>query len=438
MDAHTIEQNTQEAEAARLEAAESARVESIRRICASRHAEIEAQAVAAGWDANRAELEVLRADRPKAPAVHLRQPAGTVETIEAAVLTWMGKGALGEKALGPAAMEQAGRLGATCLLDLCRAALLADGKEPPRGKMKLVKAALSTYSLPTALGNVANKVLLDAYNDVPATWRAFCSVRNVPDFKTTSAIRPSFTGQLQPVAPGGELKHGGVGESVAEFAIDTFGKMLGVDRRDLINDDLGVFQETAQALGRAAMRKVSDLVYEVLLANAGGFFAAGNGNYFDGADSALSVDSLSEAIMLMRTQRDDEGNDLDLKPATLLVGPELEVIARQLLESEYVQRAEDVPTGNSLRRAVNLEVEPRLSNTAKFGSDASTKQWYLFALPGTVPMIVAFLNGKQTPTVEFFGLQQDVSRLAVSWRVYHDFGAALCDPRAAVKSKGEA
>ena len=112
--------------------------------------------------------------------------------------------------------------------------------------------------------------------------------------------------------------------------------------------------------------------------------------------------------------------------------------ARQLLESEYVQRPEDVPTGNSLRRAVNLEVEPRLSNTVKFGSDASAKQWFLFALPGTVPMVVAFLNGKQTPTVEFFGLQQDVSRLAVSWRVYHDFGAALCDPRAAVKSKGEA
>ena len=53
-------------------------------------------------------------------------------------------------------------------------------------------------------------------------------------------------------------------------------------------------------------------------------------------------------------------------------------------------------------------------------------------------MVVAFLQGKQSPTVEFFGLDQDVNRLAASWRVYHDFGAALIDPRAAVRSKGEA
>jgi hypothetical protein len=109
-----------------------------------------------------------------------------------------------------------------------------------------------------------------------------------------------------------------------------------------------------------------------------------------------------------------------------------------LLESEFVQRAEDVPTGNSLRRAVNLEVEPRLSNTDKFGSAASTKHWYLFTKPNAVPMIVAFLNGRRTPTVEYFGLDQDVNRLAVAWRVYHDFGAAMCDPRATVRSKGEA
>jgi hypothetical protein len=222
------------------------------------------------------------------------------------------------------------------------------------------------------------------------------------------------------------------------FAVDTFGKMLSIDRRDIINDDLSVFEDAAASFGRMAMRKVSDLVYEVLLANEGSFFSVGNGNYLSGADSALSIDGLANAIALMRTQRDAEGNDLDLRPATLLVTPELEPIARMLLESEYVQRAEDVPTGNSLRRAVNLEVEPRLSNTAKFGSDASTKHWYLFTKPNAVPMIVAFLHGRQTPTVEYFGLDQDVNRLAVAWRVYHDFGSALCDPRAAVRSKGEA
>lgn len=418
---------------------ESKRVANIASICGTKHPDIQARAIEDGWDENRTELEVLRANRPKAPSVLGSGPmVATGSVLEAALLTHMGMTGLGEKTLGPVAMEQADRLGATSTIDLCRAALRMDGREVPTGRLELVKAALSTMSLPTSLGNVANKLLLDAYSETPASWRAFCATRSTNDFKTNTAIRPSWTGQLEQVAPGGELKHGGITEALTEFRIDTFGRLLSIDRRNLIDDDLSVFSETAAAFGRMAMRKVSDLVYQVLLANEGSFFSLANGNLLEGADSALSIDGLANAIALMRTQRDAQGNDLDLRPATLLVTPELEPVARMLLESEYVQRAEDVPTGNSLRRAVNLEVEPRLSNTTKFGSAASSKHWFLFTKPSAVPMIVAFLHGKQTPTVEFFGLQQDVSRLAVSWRVFHDFGSVLADPRAAVRSKGEA
>ena len=439
MDAQVQEREVQATEdVLDVETVEAKRVANIAAICGEKHTDIKARAIEDGWDETRCELEVLRASRPKPPAAWARGPVvATGSVLEASLLSRMGMAGLGEKALGPMAMEQADQLGVTNLIDLCRAALMSDGRAAPSGRMELVRAALSTYSLPTALGNVANKVLLDSYNETPASWRAFCAIRSVADFKTNTAIRPTFTGQLEQVAPGGELKHGSVAEALMTFQIDTFGKMLSIDRRDIINDDLSLFQDAASSYGRMGMRKVSDLAFEVLLANADNFFSAGNGNYLEGADSGLNVDSLAAAIAAMRTQRDAEGNDLDLMPAILLVGPTLEPTARMLLESEYIQRAEDVPTGNSLRRAVKLEVEPRLSNTAKFGSAASDKQWYLFTKPSALPMIVAFLNGRQTPTVEYFGLDQDVNKLAVSWRVYHDFGAALCDPRAAVRSKGE-
>ncbi len=434
----TVEAQVQDVQG-REQTDEGRRVANIAAICGERHPQIQARAIEEGWDENRTELEVLRAGRPKPPVTWRSEPAvATGSVLEAALLTHMGHIGLGERALGPMAMEQAERLGATSMIDLCRAALQMDGREAPTSRMELVKAALSTMSLPTALGNAANKVLLDSYNETPASWRAFCAIRSTNDFKPNTAIRPTWTGQLEQVAPGGELRHGGAGEALVSYAVDTFGKMLSIDRRDLVNDDLSVFEEAAASYGRMAMRKVSDLAYEVLLDNAGGFFSVGNGNYMDGADSALTIEALARAIALMRTQRDEEGNDLDLRPATLLVTPELEPTARMLLESEYVQRAEDVPTGNSVRRAVNLEVEPRLSNAVKFGSAASSRHWYLFTKPTAVPMIVAFLHGKQTPTVEFFGLDQSVERLAVAWRVYHDFGAALADPRAAVRSKGQA
>ena len=439
MDAQVQDRDVEAAEEGQdANVVEASRVANIMAICGEKFPEIKARAIEEGWNEMRTELEVLRAGRPNVAAAYSPPVVANESVLSAALLTHMGMSGLGERVYGPMSMDRAERMGATSMIDICRAALMADGLPVPSGRMEMVKAALSTYSLPTALGNVANKVLLDSYNETPATWQAFCAVRSVSDFKTNTGVRPSFTGSLEQVAPGGELKHGSVAEALVGYGIDTFGKMLSIDRRDIINDDLGVFEDAAISYGRMGMRKVSDLVYEVLLANAGSFFSSGNGNYIDGADSALTIDALATAITAMRTQRDAEGNDLDLKPATLLVTPELEPTARMLLESEYVQRAEDVPTGNSLRRAVNLEVEPRLSNTAKFGSAASTKHWYLFAHPSAAAVILAFLNGKRTPTVEYFGLQQDVNKLAVSWRVYHDFGSALCDPRAAVRSKGEA
>ncbi len=386
-------------------------------------------------------LEVLRASRPIYSGVQRDHGAGSIpraRIIEAAILKRAGFAALAEKALGPACMEAADDLRVAHTLDLCRAALQHEGIDAPADREGMVRASLTTHTLTEALGSAVNKVLLDGYRDSPATWRSFAGVRSVPDFKTATAIRPSFTGSLQQLPPGGEFKHGGAEEATTQYKVDTYGKIFSIDRRDLINDDLSLFDSVARVMGQAAMRKLSDLTYDTLLSNAGAFFAAGNGNYITGADTNLSPDSLGRAIAAMITQRDAEGNDLDLRPVVLVVPPELQTTARAVLESEFIAAQTNLPTGNSLKNAVGLEVEPRLSNTKKYGNKASTKHWYLFAAPAASPLIVGFLNGQQTPTVEFFGLDQTVNKLAVSWRVYFDFGAALCDPRAAVRSKGEA
>ena len=102
-------------------------------------------------------------------------------------------------------------------------------------------------------------------------------------------------------------------------------------------------------------------------------------------------------------------------------------------QSEYTERIATAssidavrPTGNPHRQAVQLEVEPRLSD------DPTT--WYLMASPQASPMAVGFLGGTQSPTVEFFGLDADPNTLGVAWRVFHDFGSALGDFRAAQKN----
>jgi len=417
--------------------AESERINGIRRACGGRYGNIEARAIAEGWDAQWTELEVLRASRTFSITTHHQSGPATRQVLEAAILAHMGCDHLAEKHLGADAAQRARDLRATNLVDLCRAALVIDGRDAPHGREGLIKAALSTYSLPVALGDAANKVLFEAYTESPATWRPFASVKSANDFKDHTGIRPSDTGDLTQLPPGGEIKHGSVKEATYKYSVDTFAKMLSIDRRDIINDDLTLFDDAARSLGRAAMRSLSDLVYKVLLANAGNFFSAGNGNYDTGAGTALASASLATGIARMLAQRDDQHRDLDIRARTLLVPPELQQTAKELLLSDFIQRANnDLPTGNALKNSVSLEVEPRLSNDERF-EGTSAKAWYLFAGQADAALIVAFLQGKQSPTVEFFGFDADPNVLAATWRVYFDYGAALADHRAAYKAKGE-
>ncbi len=92
--------------------------------------------------------------------------------------------------------------------------------------------------------------------------------------------------------------------------------------------------------------------------------------------------------------------------------------------------------GNALKNVVSLEVEPRLSNADRF-SGTSTKACCLFAGPQDMPLVFAFLQGRQEPVVEFCGFDADPNVLAATWRVYYDYGCAFGDFRAAYKAKGE-
>ena len=172
------------------------------------------------------------------------------------------------------------------------------------------------------------------------------------------------------------------------------------------------------------------------MANAGNHFAAGNQNLI--ADE-LSIDGLSAAVTKMRKQVDAESNDLDIVPRVLAVTPELENVAKGILQSIEVSRAassDNTPTGNPLKSVATLEVESRLSNTAKFAG-ASEDHWYLFGGPTSAPVYVGFLDGQQSPKVEYFGLDSSPNVLAHAWRVYLDFGAALGEHRSGVYSTGE-
>lgn len=158
---------------------------------------------------------MLRASRPNAPAVH-RGGGGagiTAQHLEAALMVRAGHESLAVKAYGSAAVEQSRRMHGASLPDFCAASLRAGGKDVPHGRNEMIRPALSGVDWSNLLLNVAGKVLENTWRIAPATWKSWCATRSAPDFKTQTAIRPTFGGKLELPPAGGTIRHNTLGES---------------------------------------------------------------------------------------------------------------------------------------------------------------------------------------------------------------------------------
>jgi hypothetical protein len=300
-----------------------------------------------------------------------------------------------------------------------------------------VEAGFSTVDIGGILSNVANKFLLEGFFSVERVWRSICAVRNVSDFKTVTSYRLIGKDQYEQVAPGGELKHGALGEESYTNKADTFGLLLTIDRRDMINDDLGAITTVPRKLGRGSGLAINDVFWTVFLNNAA-FFTAGRKNLITGADTALSIDALTKAEVAFLDQVDSDGKPIGIMPSILLVPTALSAMATQLFKSVEIRdtsASTKYPIANPHQGKFRAEVSRYLANSKYTGNSA--KAWYLLADPADLPVIeVAFLNGQESPTIET--AEADFNVLGIQMRGYHDFGAALQDYRGGMRAKGEA
>jgi phage major head subunit gpT-like protein len=305
------------------------------------------------------------------------------------------------------------------------------------GEQNRIEAAgLSTFSLPGILSNTANKFLKAGFDAVESTWRSIAATRPVRDFKQITSY--SLTGgfQYEEVGPGGELKHGGVGETSYTNQAKTYGRMFAIDRTAIINDDLGALSALPRRIGRGAALKLNEVFWTAFL-NNGSFFTTNRGNYAEGTATALSIDSLTAAELLFLNQTDPDGKPLGTMPVIALVPNALNTPISQLMNSTEIRdttSSTKYPVSNPHAGKYRIVRSSYLSNASISGSSA--KAWYLLADPNDLPVIeVAFLNGVDSPTVE--SADADFNILGVQMRGYFDFGVSLQEYRGGVKLKGE-
>ncbi len=426
-------------------AAETRRVEAIRKVCAGKHPDVEAQAIEEGWDETRTELHVLRASRPQVPAVHARPRNSSPQIFEAVALMASGlPNSRIEAIFTEPILDAADKLRGVGIQEFCE---LACGAQLPRFRRDAtgwLQAAFSTTSLPGILSNVANKMLLEGYNYIEDAWRSIAKIASVNDFKEHSRYRMTGSFKFEQVGADGELKHGKLDEQKFGQKADTHGIMFALTRQMIINDDMGAFTDIPRQIGMGAAESIADAVWGLWLRNpvqADGkaFFHADHANYVEGADTALSVDGLTDAEVKFGLQTKPNGKPLGLPASLLLVPTALKVPAEMLMKSVQLN---ETTTANKAKPSTNPHVgkfnvvsSVYLSNASFTG--ASSKAWYLLADPNRLAAIeIAFLNGVDRPTVE--KTDADFNTLGIQFRGYIDFGVREQDHRGALKMKGEA
>lgn len=292
---------------------------------------------------------------------------------------------------------------------------------------EIVRSALTgSGQFAGILSNTANKSMAQAYQSTPTTFQLWTDTGSNSDFKQATRYRLSEADELEKITENGEFKHAEVTESSVTASVATYGKSFSITRKAIINDDLGALSTIPALYGAAARRMINKMVYALLLDNPSIEGAA----LFHNSHKNLSAEDLTVAGLAamkakMARQKNIGGKEnLNIQPAYLIVPPELEVAAAQLIGS-LVDPTKANATPNPFANKLSVISDPELTDD---------KEFYLASAPGYCPTIeVTYLNGVETPTMES-AVQFDT--LGIKWRIYHDVGVNLLDYRGLAKSTG--
>lgn len=312
------------------------------------------------------------------------------------------------------------------LLRLCEDLLQRQGVDVRNmSAMQLAARALSTSDLTHITGSVMNRTLLQGYESAPRTFVGVFRQASAQDFREINRVRLSDAPALDEVKEAGEFKYGSVSDEKESYALVTYGKILPFTRQTIINDDLDALVRVPTMFGRAAADKESDIVWNILVANAAlqdgtALFHADHNNL--GSALAITVASVGAARAAMRKQTSIQGRVINVMPRFIICGADKETELDQLLTNiTPATQANAVP--QSLRSLTPV-VEPRLTGNA----------WYVAADFNQVDTVeycyLSGANGVYIETREGFNID------GIEVKARHDFAAKAIDFRGLYKNPG--
>ncbi|MBI2843690.1 MAG: Mu-like prophage major head subunit gpT family protein [Armatimonadetes bacterium] len=255
--------------------------------------------------------------------------------------------------------------------------------------MTLVKS-----DIPKLLEAGLKTVFFEAYDAAIGDWERIATV--VPSEQDTETY--AWLGSVPKMREfKDERLPAGLLEQSYTIKNKTWEASIAVDRAALEDDLYGQIKLRVQGLAREAKRHVDEIVFSLL--GDGFTTTCHDGQYFfdtdhsegeSGAQSnkgtaALSSTSLQSAITAMMKFKDDRGKVLGIVPDLLVVPPDLQWTALELLNSTYYPdliaagAGEQKLSANPLKGRVDMVVSPYLTDT---------NDWFLLATKWVVRPVI--------------------------------------------------
>lgn len=381
-------------------------------------------------DARKETLEAL-AKRTDQPAVSSRADIVTIRDETETRREAMTEAILHRAYPGKPLSEGARQFAGMTMLDLCRDMLDRSGvKTRGMDRMQIATRAFQGNSdFTNVLANVANKSLRQAYDAAPRTFTTWARQATAADFKTVSRISLSDAPALTKVDENGEYTRGTVTDGKETYQLATYGKIVGITRQAIINDDLSAFTRIPGMLAVAAANLESDTVYGILTANAAlsdgvALFHATHANH-TGTGTAISIDSLTVGRKAIRIQKTPKSVPMNLAPRFLIVPAALETVAWQYTAPPVFPTAPS--SANPFMGELVTVVEARLDAS-------SATAWYLAADTSQIDTVeYCYLEGQNGAYIES---RQGFEVDGMEIKVRLDFAAKALDYRGLYKNVG--
>lgn len=323
--------------------------------------------------------------------------------------------------------------------------------------------AMSTSDFPLLFGDLVDRQILAAYQEVPTTWQAFVRKQIHRDFRPHKLYKPDNAGgtPLERVHELEEYPEASLEEGTEQsYSVKKYGRRMPFSWEAFINDNMDMFREIPSRLGRAARRTEERFAVELFVSSTGPidpFYSAGNDNLIV---NPLSIAGLQAGLTKLTEQTDDDGNPIAVEAAMLVIPTGLEITAQNILNAtEFEMDASGFGgfggSGNGrfkavnwLRNRVRVVVNPYLSIINETNGATA---WYLFAEPnnGRPALQMGFLQGHEQP--ETFIKDPNARRVgggavnpeegdfdtdSIEYKIRHVLGGTRVDPKSTVASTG--